>query len=388
MEELKIQDLLFNRDSFKLQASLFLDKGQIGVILGPSGGGKTTLLRLIAGLEQIDSGTIYLGEKRIDTLPPEKRDLSFMFQDLALFDHLDGRDNLAFGLRRHRVPEKDITLKIEKLGEKFQIGDLLSKKPWAMSGGERQRLALARALAVDPELLLLDEPFSSLDAPLRRELRTYIRIRLKENGTTALHVTHDVDEAMELGDVLLLMRQGSIVAHGTPSEVCATPADAWCANFLGLGWLLPVNSLDFEAQRVQVRCAKHLFTLPLQRLKSGRCSELSQNVDDTDEFLFCPKEALTPLEKGKMPQGATFKNLDNTLEARIQRIIQDRDKKRVVIDARSLGFDSDPRGPDGLTLPFEFNVPNTFSAMAGDSICIHFEPTQCWVLPAYDHPQN
>ena len=379
MEQLDIQDLAFERDNFELRASLVLERGQIGVLLGPSGSGKTTLLRLIAGLEQASSGKIYLGGRRIDQLPPEKRGLSFMFQDLALFDHLSGWNNLAFGLRQHHVSEQEIAQQTRKLADKFQIFDLLSKKPQAMSGGERQRLALARALAVNPELLLLDEPFSSLDAPLRRELRGYIRLRLKENGTTSLHVTHDVEEAMDLGDVLFLMRKGRIVAQGMPKEICAGPPDAWCVSFLGLGWLLPADSIDSQGQTARVFCGKQVFVIPKNHCKVQK--DASERT-----FLFCSQEGLALQSEGKLHDKSLTENLPapwqgNLLEGRIQRIIEGRNRKRIIIDTRSLGLTGDLKGPDGFLLPFELTAPEGFCGKEGDWIGVRLASAQCWALP-------
>ncbi len=384
MEQLDIKDLVFERDNLELRASLELEKGQIGVLLGPSGSGKTTLLRLIAGLEQASSGKIYLGGRRIDQLPPEKRGLSFMFQDLALFDHLNGWKNLAFGLRQHHVPEQEIAQQTRKLAEKFQIIDLLSKKPEAMSGGERQRLALARALAVNPELLLLDEPFSSLDAPLRRELRGYIRQRLKENGTTSLHVTHDVEEAMDLGDILFLMRKGRIVAQGTPKEICAEPPDAWCVSFLGLGWLLPIDSIDSQGETTRVSCGKQVFVIPEKHCKV-------QKLASERTFLFCSQEGLALQSEGKSKGKAEDKLLTekmpepqhaNLLEGRIHRITEVRNRKRIIIDAQSLGLTADLKGPDGFLLPFELMAPDGFCGKEDDWMRVRLAPAQCWALPS------
>lgn len=396
MKHLDVQDLRFSRGSFDVHASIALEKGQIGVILGPSGGGKTTLLRLIAGLEQMESGAIYLGGRRIEGLPPEKRNISFMFQDLALFDHLNGRDNLCFGLKQHRVPESKISEIVENLADKFQIRALLSKKPWAMSGGEKQRLACARALAVDPGLLLLDEPFSSLDAPLRRELRGYLRSRLAENGTTALHVTHDVDEAMELGDVLFLMNHGSLVVAGEPEAICSNPVDAWCVSLLGLGFLAPVDALRPQGSQMSAFCGKVRFTLPV-----SHCKAMLPGLSNPPAYLFCPR-GLPRLVSGD--SGAAGGDFDaaakkrlaedarhgkdasggNTFDAVARRVVVvDGFKKKVVFAPEGLSPTTENVGPDGSSLPFEMELPSGVSLMAGERLKIYLDPEDCWILPAH-----
>lgn len=239
MSYCNIETLHFIRKGFAVHVSFELEKGKTAVILGPSGSGKTTLLRCIAGLEQPASGRIILNGKDITDLPPEKRNIGFVFQDLALFDHLTGRQNIAFGLKLRSIPAGEIEKTIDRLARKLQIAHLLDRKPHTMSGGEKQRLAFARSLAIQPELLLLDEPLSSLDAPLRKELRGFIREKLSAEGLTAIHVTHDVQEAFELADVIFLMDKGIIRHAGTPAALRESPPDAWTARFLGLGNLIP-----------------------------------------------------------------------------------------------------------------------------------------------------
>ena len=251
MNHLEVQSLGFDRGTFSLRASLSLDRGTTGVILGPSGCGKTTLLRCIAGLEKQSEGAILINGRETGNLPPERRNIGFVFQDLALFDHLTGRDNIDFGLKlKKNMRRNEAAARIDELAKKLQISSLLDRKPFAMSGGERQRLAFARALAGRPDLLLLDEPLSSLDAPLRRELRAYLKKTLSLEGTTALHVTHDVEEALELGDKIFLMNAGRILVSGTPNLLYENPPDAWCVRFLGLGSLLPVSSVEARGNRL------------------------------------------------------------------------------------------------------------------------------------------
>jgi ABC-type Fe3+/spermidine/putrescine transport system ATPase subunit len=273
MAYLELENLLFKNDEFKLACSLRLEKGSIGVLLGPSGSGKTSLLRCISGLEKPESGSITLAGNRIDAMPIEKRNIGFVFQDLALFDHLDARKNIEFGMKLKNLDEPERSRRTSDLAATMRIADLLERMPGSMSGGERQRLALARSLATRPDLILLDEPLSALDAPLRKEMRDFIKATLKASSMTALHVTHDVEEALELGDVIFLMRSGKILASGEPEELFSNPPDSWSVGFLGLGIVLPALSLDKNERAIVAQTAAGPFLCPLstasRALKDG-----------------------------------------------------------------------------------------------------------------------
>jgi len=240
---LDVKNLVVKRGDFQLSADFSLKRGKIGVLLGPSGCGKTTLLRSIAGLEPIETGNIILDGARIENLPPEKRGLGFVFQDLALFERMSVRKNIGYGLAIGRVPKSARDEKIKALARRFQIEHLLDRFPAELSGGERQRVALARALAPDPALMLLDEPLSALDAPLRREMRRFMRVSLTESKLTTIHVTHDVEEAVDLADEIVVMNRGKIVGKGTMSVFAARPDSGWLARFMNLGLVLPVRDI-------------------------------------------------------------------------------------------------------------------------------------------------
>ena len=210
---------------------LTVHPGELFAVLGPSGCGKTTLLRLIAGFERPDAGTVEVAGQEMAGpgvfVPPERRRIGMVFQDYALFPHLTVERNVAFGLaRRERAQAK---ASLELVGLQHKAG----RYPHELSGGERQRVALARALAPGPAVVLLDEPFSSLDASLRAELRREVELILREAGTTTLLVTHDQEEALSLADRLAVMRDGRLVQVGPPEEVYARPADRWAAQFVG-----------------------------------------------------------------------------------------------------------------------------------------------------------
>ena len=219
--------------------SLTLKHGEILCLLGPSGCGKTTLLRMVAGLEQPDRGTIRFDGVDLSGVPPHARDFGMMFQDFALFPHRNVRDNVAFGLRMHRLPSADIARRTAEVLALVDLDGLETREIAHLSGGEQQRVALARALAPGPRLLLLDEPLGALDRALRERLMVDVRAILKRVGMTAIYVTHDQTEAFALGDRLAVMNAGLIAQLGPPQTVHERPATPFVPQFLGFHNLLP-----------------------------------------------------------------------------------------------------------------------------------------------------
>lgn len=215
--------------------SLSLEVGadELVAIVGPSGCGKTTLLRLVAGLEAVDSGTIALGGRDATSLPAERRDVAMVFQSGALMPHLSVERNLAFPLRARGVGTADRTRRVGEVATMLAIDGLLRRRASELSGGERQRVALGRALVRDPACLLLDEPFAALDAPLRRALRAELRAIHRRRPRPTLHVTHDQEEALALGDRVAVMRGGRIEQVSSPQEVYERPATRFVATFVG-----------------------------------------------------------------------------------------------------------------------------------------------------------
>ncbi|MCX7848635.1 MULTISPECIES: ABC transporter ATP-binding protein [unclassified Thermus] len=217
--------------------------GEILALLGPSGCGKTTLLRVVAGLESPEEGRVVLEGREITPLPPERRGIGFVFQDYALFPHLTALGNVAFGLKG-----KDRWERARKALERVGMTLFQDRRPGELSGGQQQRIALARALAPGPKLVLLDEPFSSLDASLRAATREEVRKILKETGTTALLVTHDQEEALSFADRLGVMRGGRLEQVGTPEAVYLRPRTPFVAQFLGRTNLLPGEGKGRQAE--------------------------------------------------------------------------------------------------------------------------------------------
>lgn len=213
--------------------SLRVEKGELLAILGPSGCGKSTLLNIISGLQEATSGEIYLGEGRIDDLPPQKRGIGFLFQNYALFPNMTVRENIAFGLKIRKINEVEINKRVDELLEIVNLGEHAQKKPRQLSGGQQQRVALARALAPKPDILLLDEPLSALDVKIRQRLREEIKNLQRELGITTLLVTHDQEEAFEMGDRVAVMERGIIAQVDKPEVIYEFPANEFVACFVG-----------------------------------------------------------------------------------------------------------------------------------------------------------
>lgn len=221
--------------------NLTLKRGEMLVLLGPSGCGKTTLLRTIAGLLTPDSGNILLGDRDITPVPTYKRNISMVFQTWALFPTMSVRDNVGFGLRMRGVPRPERRQKVDDALALVGLGDFSERKPRQLSGGQQQRVALARAIVTRPDLLLLDEPLSSLDHRIRVQLRGQLKRLQRELGLTGVYVTHDHTEALALGDRIAIIDSGRVVETGTPVEVFNRPRRRYTAEFLGLANVIPVT---------------------------------------------------------------------------------------------------------------------------------------------------
>ncbi|MBO9467871.1 ABC transporter ATP-binding protein [Tropicibacter sp. R15_0] len=215
------------------------------VLLGASGCGKSTLLRIIAGLETATEGEVWIGGKRIDHLPPKDRGIAMVFQNYAVFPHLTVFENIGFGLRMQKLPNDEVTRRVERTAGLMHIDQLLKRYSGELSGGQRQRVAVARALAMEPDVILMDEPLSNLDALLRMEMRAELKGVLAESNTTAIYVTHDQVEAMSMADRISVMHEGRIVQAASPIDVYRDPAERFVAGFIGNP---PMNFLDATPQ--------------------------------------------------------------------------------------------------------------------------------------------
>jgi len=243
--------------------NLELPDGSFTVLVGPSGCGKSTSLRMLAGLESVTSGTITIGDRDVTHLQPRDRDIAMVFQNYALYPHLNVRENIAFPLRASKVPRAEALARADAVAESLGLAKLMARKPKDLSGGQQQRVAIGRAIIREPSVFLFDEPLSNLDAKLRVETRTELLQIQRRLGITCLYVTHDQEEAMTLSDRMVVMRDGCAAQVGTPLEVYDAPVDTFVASFVGSP---KMNLLDGEL-------ADGSFTLP-----SGFTFSVAQTV--------------------------------------------------------------------------------------------------------------
>jgi putative spermidine/putrescine transport system ATP-binding protein len=232
---------------------LEIAEGEFFTMLGPSGSGKTTLLRLIAGFERPDAGSVELGGRDVTREPPFGRDVNTVFQDYALFPHMNVLANVEYGLRVRRVPRAERRQRAEAALEMVRLTGLGARKPIQLSGGQRQRVALARAIVNEPEVLLLDEPLGALDLKLRQEMQLELKRIQREVGITFVYVTHDQEEALTMSDRLAVFRQGRIEQLGTPVEVYERPASEFVAGFIGVSNLLERDGRQFTIRPEKIR---------------------------------------------------------------------------------------------------------------------------------------
>ncbi len=225
---------VFERGSAAVQdLDLEVADGEFMVLVGPSGSGKTTVLRIAAGLEQATDGEVWIGERRVDGVAPMDRDIAMVFQSYALYPHMTVYENMAFGLKLHRVRKPEIRERVLSTARMLGIDDLLERKPAQLSGGQRQRVAMGRAIVRDPAAFLMDEPLSNLDAKLRVEMRAYLATLHRQLRTTTLYVTHDQTEAMTMGDRVAVMSEGRLQQVDAPQALYERPANLFVAGFIG-----------------------------------------------------------------------------------------------------------------------------------------------------------
>ncbi len=203
------------------------------VLVGSSGCGKSTLLRMIAGLENITEGEIFIGDKKVNDVPPKDRDIAFVFQSYALYPHMTVRENIAFGLKMRKTPKVEIEKKVQEAAKILNLTEYLDRKPKQLSGGQRQRVALGRAIVRNPKVFLMDEPLSNLDAKLRVQMRSEIKKLHEKLQTTFIYVTHDQTEALTMGDRIVLLNNGEVQQVDSPDEIYNNPANTFVAGFIG-----------------------------------------------------------------------------------------------------------------------------------------------------------
>ena len=245
MAEIRLEAVrkTFGKVTAVKDVSLSVPDREFTVLLGPSGCGKTTMLRCIAGLEQVDGGRVFIGDEDVTNLPPRRRRIAMVFQNYAVFPHLTVFENIAFGLRMQHKKDAEIKKRVQSSAELLHIEELLERYPAQLSGGQRQRVAVARAIAVQARVLLMDEPLSNLDALLRLEMRAELKRLLMEIQATTLYVTHDQVEALSMGDRIAVMRDGQVLQYDSPLNVYDKPANLFIGGFIGNP---PMNFLKGE----------------------------------------------------------------------------------------------------------------------------------------------
>lgn len=255
------------------------------VLVGASGCGKSTLLRMIAGLEDITDGEIFIGDKRVNNIPPKDRDIAFVFQSYALYPHMTVRENIAFGLKMRKVPKAEIEKKVQEAAQILNLGEYLDRKPKQLSGGQRQRVALGRAIVRNPKVFLMDEPLSNLDAKLRVQMRSEIKKLHEKLQTTFIYVTHDQTEALTMGDRIVILNNGEIQQVATPDEVYNNPQNTFVAGFIGSPQMNFIDGKDLGLDE------NILYGIrPEKMTKSDGDIKLTVDVD-ISEMLGCEKIA-------------------------------------------------------------------------------------------------
>jgi ABC-type Fe3+/spermidine/putrescine transport system ATPase subunit len=272
--------------------SIDIRDGELFTLLGPSGCGKTTLLRMVAGFCDLDAGSIAFDGVRVDDMPPHRRNTGMVFQSYAIFPNLTVAGNVAYGLKPRKVPRNQIAARVGRALDLVRLGELGERLPYQLSGGQLQRVALARSLVIEPAVLLLDEPLSNLDAKLRIEMRREIRELQRTLGITAIYVTHDQEEALAISDRVAVMRAGRIEQIGAPDDIYRRPATPFVAEFLGATNLIAGTVVDIERGRLVVAALGTTFLAPDNGALPG-----------TPVVLSLRPEVLRPLGRSTPPVG-------------------------------------------------------------------------------------
>ncbi|MEG1593449.1 MAG: ABC transporter ATP-binding protein [Oscillibacter sp.] len=241
---------------------LEIKDGEMVTLLGPSGCGKTTTLRMISGFEYPSSGSVFIGDRDVAKIPPNKRGISMVFQSYALFPHMNIWENIAYGLRVAKLSQEEVIARTNAVVELMQLTGMGNRFPNQISGGQQQRVALARAVVIEPSVLLFDEPLSNLDAKLRESMRDELRALQKRLGITSLYVTHDQSEAMAISDRVVIMKDGDIMQQGTPSEIYEQPGSRFVANFIGKANFIDGIFRGRDGQAALVELGGKVFSFP------------------------------------------------------------------------------------------------------------------------------
>ncbi|MFI1798661.1 ABC transporter ATP-binding protein [Streptomyces sp. NPDC020379] len=339
---------------------LAIPAGSFFALLGASGCGKTTTLRMIAGLEDPTTGSVELAGKDVTALPPHKRPVNTVFQSYALFPHLDIYENVAFGLRRRGI--KSVRKQVDDMLDLVQLGDFARRKPHQLSGGQQQRVAVARALINHPQVLLLDEPLGALDLKLRRQMQLELKRIQTEVGITFVHVTHDQEEAMTMADTVAVMNGGRVEQLGAPADLYETPRTTFVANFLGTSNLISADVLGTSGDDILLRASDTKLTLP-----ATRCTTTARTGEKLLLGIRPEKITLTHADDaGSIPEGR------NRVTGRIA------DSSFIGVSTQYV-VDS-PVGP-GLSV-YEQNIERDSRLAPGAEVVLHWNPGHSFGLDA------
>ncbi|MFJ9201676.1 ABC transporter ATP-binding protein [Streptomyces flaveolus] len=343
---------------------LTVPQGSFFALLGASGCGKTTTLRMIAGLEEPSSGTVHLGDQDVTVLPPYKRPVNTVFQSYALFPHLDIFENVAFGLRRRGI--KSVKKQVEEMLDLVQLGEQARKKPHQLSGGQQQRVAVARALINHPRVLLLDEPLGALDLKLRRQMQLELKRIQTEVGITFVHVTHDQEEAMTMADQVAVMNAGRVEQLGAPADLYENPRTTFVANFLGTSNLVEAEVVSTGGDDIAVKAAGDKLVLP-----RARCSAPAQAGGKVLVGVRPEKISLTHADDaGSIPEGR------NRITGKISNTSFIGVSTQYVVDCAACpefevyaqNIDRDARLAPGADVVLHWNPAHTFGLDASQSV--------------------
>jgi spermidine/putrescine transport system ATP-binding protein len=340
--------------------TLVVPQGSFFALLGPSGCGKTTTLRMVAGLEEPSSGSIHLGDRDITYDKPYRRPVNTVFQNYALFPHLDVFENVAFGLRRRGAAE--VRREVDQALELVELPHLARRKPAQLSGGQQQRIALARAIVNRPQVLLLDEPLGALDLKLRRQMQIELKRIQTEVGITFVHVTHDQEEAMTMADTVAVMNGGRIEQLGAPISLYERPSTVFVANFLGQSNLLPGRPAGRDAGRAVVDCLGQPLAVPADRMPGGDRNELLVGVRPEKIQLRSAGGDVAPGENrvsGGLVADASFTGVSTQYLVRLPW------GQDVVVVAQNLGLGE--RFPAGTPVDLVWDADHTFALPSGTS---------------------
>lgn len=274
---------------------LTINPGEMVTLLGPSGCGKTTTLRIVSGFEIATSGSVFIGKRNVANVPPNKRDISMVFQTYALFPHLTIYENVAYGLKVKRLPAAEVKERTQKAIDLMQLNGMEKRFPNQLSGGQQQRVALSRAIVIEPKVLLFDEPLSNLDAKLREQMRDELRLLQQRLGITSLYVTHDQAEAMAISDKVVIMKDGVIMQVGSPQDVYERPENRFVANFIGKANFIKGTLLEHRFDGAVVEVFGNKISLP----EPGKMTGLKKG--DTCYLSIRPEVVNLSAESGDLP---------------------------------------------------------------------------------------